>query len=391
MHCPHCRAELKTYPYHHFTVDFCPTCGGLWFDPGEMREYIQLCLQDNPNLCKEKINLQQTVANINRLPEPAYLCPHCHISMEKVNYSYDSNVIIDKCPKCCGIWVHRGEIERIVRYTNQNQTGLEYSPEALEREKQAGLLIEIADTLDTLLQKPRLILALLTGSALPVDDVPVRKFPWVTAGIIGLNVMIFFYQNIFISNLSSYFKSFSLIPAAIASGSKGYALITSMFIHVNLLHLLGNMVFLWVFGDNVEDSLGHMKYLISFLVFGIFATFTHCLIEFGSQIPSMGASGAVSGILGAYLILFPRAKITLLLKYRPVDVPAWFYLGTWILFQNMNALLFATPGFSTGVAWFTHIGGFLAGVLLMIWHKRDEVMKSRQASFEMEKDKIISN
>lgn len=136
MHCPHCRAELKTYPYHHFTVDFCPTCGGLWFDPGEMRDYIQLCLQDNPNLCKEKINLQQTVANINRLPEPVYLCPRCHISMEKVNYSYDSNVIIDKCPKCCGIWVHRGEIQRIVRYTNQNQTGLEYSPEALEREKQ---------------------------------------------------------------------------------------------------------------------------------------------------------------------------------------------------------------------------------------------------------------
>jgi membrane associated rhomboid family serine protease/Zn-finger nucleic acid-binding protein len=377
MDCPYCQTELRTYSNHHFTIDYCPACQGLWFDPGEMRDYIRVFLQNNPNLEKDKINLRQTVARIDSLPEFSRSCPRCRVPMGKVNYSYDSNVIIDQCPKCCGVWVDRGEIQQIIRYIKQNQSTLEFTPEALERAKKDGLLIEIADVVDTIMLKPHLILALLTGTALPVADVRTQNFPYGTAGIIGLNVLIFLYQVIFIRNSSSFFHSFGFIPAEVASGAKGYTIITSMFIHASSLHLLGNMIFLWVFGDNVEDSLGLAKYLVSYLIFGMFAGFTHYLLKSGLQIPAVGASGAISGILGAYLILFPRKKLTVKLKYSLVDLPVWFYLGTWTVFQVFHVLFFASPGFSTGTAWLAHSGGFLAGILMMIWHKQDQVQAKK--------------
>lgn len=147
--------------------------------------------------------------------------------------------------------------------------------------------------------------------------------------------------------------------------------ITSMFMHGGWLHLIGNMLYLWIFGDNLEDRLGHGKYFVFYLLCGVLASLSHVLATFftaqNSLIPSLGASGAISGVLGAYLILYPRRKVNMLLLFRIVfSVPAWVALGFWIVLQVVSGL----GGSNDGVAYAAHIGGFVAGIILIKFFDR---------------------
>jgi membrane associated rhomboid family serine protease len=162
---------------------------------------------------------------------------------------------------------------------------------------------------------------------------------------------------------------FARIPAPLT-------LITSMFLHGGLMHLLGNMLFLWVLGDNVEDALGHRRYVVFYLVCGVLAALAHAAMEPGSTIPMVGASGAISGVMGAYLVLHPKARIKVLVSYFIVWLPAFVVLGVWIVFQVISAGA-AAGGAGGGVAWWAHIGGFLAGMLLCgLFSRRDRRMRS---------------
>jgi membrane associated rhomboid family serine protease len=144
---------------------------------------------------------------------------------------------------------------------------------------------------------------------------------------------------------------------------------TSMFIHANLMHILGNMLFLWVFADNVEDQLGHIKFIVFYLIVGVAAVFLHSITTPNSRIPMVGASGAISGVLGAYVVFFPRARILSLIPLgffmRVAYLPSLFFIGIWFLYQFL--LGFASMGVKGGgVAYFAHIGGFIAGVLFAL-------------------------
>jgi membrane associated rhomboid family serine protease len=150
--------------------------------------------------------------------------------------------------------------------------------------------------------------------------------------------------------------------------------ITSMFIHGGWVHLLGNMVFLWVFGDNVEDAMGHVRYAAFYVIAGLAATAAHTVIDPNDLVPAVGASGAIAGVLGAYLVLYPRATVAAILPifilfWLPFQVPAALIIGLWFVIQLMNGLaaLAATDvvGAGGGVAWFAHVGGFVAGVVLV--------------------------
>ncbi|OGW56721.1 MAG: rhomboid family intramembrane serine protease, partial [Nitrospirae bacterium RIFCSPHIGHO2_02_FULL_42_12] len=142
---------------------------------------------------------------------------------------------------------------------------------------------------------------------------------------------------------------------------------TSMFLHGGFFHVAGNMLYLWIFGNNIEDSMGHVKFIIFYLLCGIVAVYTFSIINSHSTIPMVGASGAVSGVLGAYIILFPRAKVLTLVPFgfymQMIKVPAIFVLGFWIVIQIINGML--SGGTRGGVAWFAHIGGFIAGMALI--------------------------
>mgnify|MGYP001426779997 FL=1 len=200
------------------------------------------------------------------------------------------------------------------------------------------------------------------------DDNPRILVPYVTYCIIGINALIFVLQfNLGISDPSAekeLIYRFGFIPADFSI----ITIFSSMFLHGGISHIMGNMWFLWVFGDNVEGVLGHLKYAIFYLMCGLAATISQLLINPNSTIPMVGASGAIAGVLGMYMIRFPHARVHvfafIIIFFTTFRVPAMFVLGFWFFNQLTNG--FGSLGFDTtgGVAWFAHIGGFIAGVML---------------------------
>ena len=204
------------------------------------------------------------------------------------------------------------------------------------------------------------------------DDNPTSRFPFVTVFFISLNILIFFYQILSPEGLESYIIRMGAIPYEITHFtslshfpriSPPLSLFSAMFLHGSILHLLGNMLYLWIFGNNVEDYLGSFKFILFYFISGLGASLAHIIFNPNSMVPMIGASGAIAGILGAYLVLYPRARVLtlvfLFIFIRIIPVPAAFILGFWFLVQILNV------GFGGGVAWFAHIGGFIVGVLLI--------------------------
>ncbi|MBL7063602.1 MAG: rhomboid family intramembrane serine protease [Anaerolineae bacterium] len=208
------------------------------------------------------------------------------------------------------------------------------------------------------------------------DTIPARRFPIVNVALIGLNVLVFLFESILgPEQLDQFIWSWGLAPADFWQGgglSRWLPLFTSMFMHGGWWHLISNMLALYIFGDNVEDRLGHFRYLLFYLFGGLAASAVHLVVYSGSPIPTVGASGAIAGVLGAYLVLYPRARVVTLVPIfyfiRIVEVPALIYLGFWFISQLFNGLfaLTATDVLqSGGVAWWAHIGGFVFGLAII--------------------------
>lgn len=213
------------------------------------------------------------------------------------------------------------------------------------------------------------------------DNIPTRHPPIVTVTLIAVNVLVYLNEMIMGEMaFRRFLYLYGLIPFELTQGVSFvphpvpvYATIfTSMFVHAGLFHVGGNMLYLWIFGNNVEDAMGHARFLVFYLLCGVAAALAQVSMNPVSRVPMVGASGAVSGILGAYLLLYPRARVMTLITFgwfwRVVPIPALYVLGFWIVVQLVNgALTFNFEG--GGVAWFAHIGGFLAGALLIGFFK----------------------
>lgn len=207
---------------------------------------------------------------------------------------------------------------------------------------------------------------------LPLRDAnPASRFPIVTVGLIAINVLFFLYEVAF--GLEQVVNQMGLIPFQLTTGFSGPVLIdvfTSMFLHGGLLHIGGNMLYLWIFGDNVEDVMGSGGFLVFYLLAGIAAALAQVLIGPGSRIPLVGASGAISGVLAAYLVKFPHARVLTLVTLgywiRLTEVRAIWVLGFWFVYQFVLGFLSLGAQSGGGVAYFAHIGGFVAG-LALVW------------------------
>jgi membrane associated rhomboid family serine protease len=234
------------------------------------------------------------------------------------------------------------------------------------------------------------------------DSVRSRSFPYVNVAIITINVLIFLYEltlstaplrPLGLSELDRFVYTWGAIPACLGDqfgfrpdaparqlaavcgvNNETGGVFYSMFIHGGWLHLVGNMIFLWVFGDNVEDAMGHARYAVFYVAVGLGATAAQVAANQNDLVPAVGASGAIAGVLGAYLVLYPRATVTAILPFFllfwiPFHVPAVFLIGLWFVLQLMNGLAALTStdvvNAGGGVAWFAHIGGFVAGVVLI--------------------------
>lgn len=190
----------------------------------------------------------------------------------------------------------------------------------------------------------------------PIGDTQVKggSFPYFSYGFIALNILIFLAQV----SSANYLIDYAAVPTSILNGEDYHTLLTSMFMHGGWMHLIGNMLFLWVFADNIEATVGNFNFLGFYLLGGLAASAAHIFFNMQSSIPSLGASGAISAVLGAYLVMFPKSKIKTLVFYFFVSVPAFLFLGFWIFQQ-----LISVGGGSEGVAWWAHIGGFVFGVI----------------------------
>jgi hypothetical protein len=210
---------------------------------------------------------------------------------------------------------------------------------------------------------------------IPIRDIHAnarRIRPVVNILLIAVNVLVFFFELSLGPRLEGFLMSAAYIPARGGGVAVGVtSALLSMFLHGGWGHLLGNMLFLWIFGDNVEDRLGHVRYLIFYILCGYAATFAHAFFNAGSTMPAIGASGAISGVLGAYLFLYPRARIVTLVWFfifvRFVEIPALVFLPIWFLMQFLSGVssLGGADAAAGGVAWFAHIGGFIAGPVLL--------------------------
>ena len=196
------------------------------------------------------------------------------------------------------------------------------------------------------------------------DNSERRTFPIVTYALIALNILFFFVE---LSGGESFIQQWSVVPRRLLANPAGDfpTIFTSMFMHAGWLHLLGNMLYLWIFGDNVEDSFGHAKFLLFYLLCGIAATFAQVVFSAGSNVPNLGASGAIAGVLAAYIVLFPRGQVKVMMGRGIIPMPALVVIGFWIVLQLISEVGAISQTADTGgVAYLAHIGGFIAGLLL---------------------------
>jgi membrane associated rhomboid family serine protease len=203
------------------------------------------------------------------------------------------------------------------------------------------------------------------------DHNPSGRTPYVTWALLAANIGIFLLTWPFLeTDVEAYrfFRAWGVVPEAVTRGADWHTLVTSMFLHGGWMHLAGNMLFLFIFGDNMEDVLGHLRYLGFYLLSGLAAAFLQIAADPGSPIPMVGASGAIAGVLGGYLLLFPGARvdvlIILIIFFRILPVPAWIMLGLWFGLQIVGGL--NTPSDAGGVAYWAHAGGFVAGIVLAL-------------------------
>ena len=222
----------------------------------------------------------------------------------------------------------------------------------------------------------------------PIDDNnPIRITPVVTYGLIAANVLVFIYELSFPERqLTNFFYQWAVVPAQLTGAFAGtpvpilsgeppeiLTLITSQFLHGGFAHIAGNMLFLWIFGNNVEDQLGHFKFLFFYLACGVLASLTQWYFSQGSQLPSLGASGAIAGVMGAYIIRFPNASVKTVIPIGIfpffTNIPAYFYLGIWFFQQALYSFATLAPRTNVGmenggVAYWAHAGGFVFGAVL---------------------------
>lgn len=208
------------------------------------------------------------------------------------------------------------------------------------------------------------------------DHNPSTRTPFVTYAIVAANVLVFLWQFQFMESdqlLMRFWDGLALVPAEVTSGQNLQTLITSQFLHAGFGHIFGNMLFLWIFGDNLEDQFGHFGFLAFYLLCGLAAAAAQILPAPQSHVPMVGASGAIAGVMGGYLLLFPRARVDVLIIlvvfFRVISVPAWLMLGVWFAIQIVSGL--GDAG-TAGVAYWAHAGGFTAGILMTLrfWFSR---------------------
>jgi len=360
LSCAGCGSSLTTIRKATVEIDVCPSCRGVWFDRDEIRPVLVALAADDQLKPDDFHGGPRSVIPPMKIPQRGRRCPRDHSVLLTFNYGYDSNVFLDRCPVCMGIFADDQQLVRLASYVKGNPA--QQFLGQLIADTMGGL--EAEDSLDAVgswegavgLGASLVTRAWPLGFVAVMDDEPRERFPFITVGLIVMNVVIF--ALTFFDVLD--WRSLALVPEHVTTGTGTFGLLTAVFVHGGVLHIVFNMLYLWIFGDNVEDRFGRTVFLPFYLACGLVASLTQVISDPSSAVPVVGSSGAVAGMLGAYLLLCPRSRVQALFLSRFIEIPAAYFIMGWFVIQLAMALFF--PG-ESDIAWYAHLGGFAAGVL----------------------------
>ena len=342
MRCPRGHGAMSTVvretPYDPIELDVCPTCRGTWFDRGELAAALQLpnpeaFAPDSPLLAGQ---------------EPSLPCPrNPRVRMFERKLSVPTATALrplslDQCAECGGVWLDGGEV-----------------PQAIAAVKDANLRPFLEDP-ETARMGSSALWLFMFFTGLPIEQWNPRARRPVMMPLLVVSCLVVFLWQVSrgADMLQSTVLEYGLIPARFFAGDWG-SLFTSMFLHGSWVHLLGNLYFLWIFGDNVEDRLGRGRFLATYLLAGVAAAITHALLTPDKSLPEIGASGPISGVMAAYAVLFPRAQLISLIFVFRIRWRVGVWLLGWLGLQLLGAFLH-----KGGIAWWAHIGGFAVGAAM---------------------------
>lgn len=351
--CPKCKLPMRPLTQSGVALSYCVECRGLWFDGDEVVRVI-----GDAEAGPFKENLAGSRSRATPLP-----CPRGHGKLREVTLEIPTDhADACGCPECAGVWMEPEDLRRIRTHLPQPDVASEERIESLKlRIDEAQHEADEAQVARREKDLPRLLLLM----AFPLAPMEIysptrRRRPIATYALIAANVAVFILQLI----IPGHLFNLALVPSAFLRGIEPWTILTQMFLHGDYLHILGNMYFLAIFGDNVEDRMGVAQYLALYVVGGIGATLAHIASNPSSTIPTLGASGAISAVMGAYVYLFPHRKLYMNLFVVMGRVPAIWYLAIWLAIQFYSALRGAP-----GVAWWAHIGGVAVGVAFAALHR----------------------
>ncbi|MEQ8570972.1 MAG: rhomboid family intramembrane serine protease [Deltaproteobacteria bacterium] len=334
--CPRCTYPLMLFVHEGEELDHCRRCGGNFLDPGEAERLFGA--HAGPDQWRESFAAKSK-------GETDLLCPKDRTPMEAFEVEFEKDKVeVDLCARCAGLWLDGREgfvLQRIVQ-----------NAEVHAEQRASGQIKPGAASY---------VFQLLTGFPVEAWN-PVKRTPYVVYTLLVVLVVTFLAQITLMPNdpkwLAQYGGFFFLVPSEFIHGEHIWTIITCAFFHGGFMHLAGNAYFLWIFGDNVEDELGATRFITLYVISMICGSLLHFAFNADSSIPMLGASGAIAGVMGAYLVLFPKVKLYVMIVVFRLRIGVYWYLGFWIAYQ---LVMFAMGG--QGVAWLAHAGGFFAGAI----------------------------
>lgn len=348
MKCPACSNSMMRIKVWAYSIQTCHDCAGIWIEQDNFGDFVRaLALSEDTPADVVQFFKRRDVVSLHTIQEKEKVCPKCSKKLRKFNYSYDSNVILDKCPDCGGIWADNGEVERVATYIKGDPRANAVGEGIAELSKRDH---PDADFL------PGYNRVGGVGIVVPwADDTERERFPLVTILIIALCSVVFL-GHIYLDS-AGFLDSFE----SGAEHSNGPEFFSWAYLSSGPLFFAFNMLFLWLFGDNVEDKFSRLGYLIFFFCSAILAGLTYSLFEGDLLVTTVAVSGAVAGVMGAYFIFYPSARLKVFVFYDTMEVPALLFLGLWFLLQLLSPFLFKGSGF-LNTAWLANIVGFIFGI-----------------------------